>query len=487
MPHCRASKLLRKIFLILAFLTPVSLPAFGKEPGALQPYNAAIDESSISGISSGAFMAVQFGTAWSSIINGVGIVAGGPFYCAQATRSDFWNLYMRPILTATGPCMEGPAPNVQRFIAKADEMAASGAIDPTSNLSRQKIYIFHGFNDTVVAQPVTDATAEFYRHYLGQEAAGNLFYQVTLGAGHAQVLPEEERFSGLNACAVTQSPYINECGYDQAGVILQHIYGALNPPNYGELSGTLKSFPQGKYTDDDEPRSLSMGDIGYVFVPKECEPERAAPCRVHIALHGCKQDVGDIGQLYVDDAGYNAWADTNRIIVLYPQTVTRPLFGMPPQNPQACWDWWSYVTHDDSYVTKSGKQIKAIKAMLDALTAGSKPGSQNAAAPDGAPGRLIVIDISDTSADLAWTPVAGAGVYSVSRAEAGGEFAPVGTVSGPSFADNGLNPSTSYRWRVAARVDGSEASAPLETAASTPAKPTPCKHPGSCPLARASN
>ena len=88
------------------------------------------------------------------------------------------------------------------------------------------------------------------------------------------------------------------------------------------------------------------------------------------------QDVGDIGKLYVDDSGYNAWADTNRIIVLYPQTVERPFLGLPPQNPQACWDWWSYVTHDDSYVTKSGGQIKAIKAMLDALVAGEKPGSQ---------------------------------------------------------------------------------------------------------------
>ena len=66
-----------------------------------------------------------------------------------------------------------------------------------------------------------------------------------------------------------------------------------------------------------------MGDIGYVFVPKDCEAEQGAECRVHIALHGCKQDVGDIGQRYVDDAGYNAWADTNRIIVLYPQTVAR--------------------------------------------------------------------------------------------------------------------------------------------------------------------
>ncbi len=184
MPHRRASRIVRYPLLVLAFLTPLS--ACGKEPDALQPYNAAIKESSISGISSGAFMAVQFGTAWSSTIKGVGIVAGGPFYCAQAAGSDFWNGYTRPIFTATGPCMKGPAPDVQPFIDKADELAASRAIDATSNLSHQKIYIFHGFNDTVVAQAVTDATAAFYRHYLGQEGAGNLFYRTTLGAGHAQ-------------------------------------------------------------------------------------------------------------------------------------------------------------------------------------------------------------------------------------------------------------------------------------------------------------
>ena len=480
--HSRTSGLLRRTFLIVACATAVSLSACGKESGALQPYNAAISESSISGISSGGFMAVQFGTAWSSVIKGVGIVAGGPFYCAQAASSDLWNGYTRPIFTATGPCMKGPAPDVKPLIAKADEKAAAGEIDPTNNLSHQKIYVFHGFNDTVVAQTVTDATVDFYRHYLGREGAGNLFYQTNLGAGHAQVLGHEERYGKLNACELNQSPYINECGYDQAGVILQHIYGALNPPNLGKLSGTLKSFSQGKFTGSDDPVSLSMGGTGYVFVPKDCEPEQGAACRVHIALHGCAQDEGDIGKLYVDDSGYNAWADTNRIVVLYPQTVARPLIGLPPQNPQACWDWWSYVDHDDSYVTKSGRQIKAIKAMLDALTAGQKPGSQSAGV--GTPGRLIVIDISDTGADLAWTPIAGAESYSVSRAEAGGDFVQVGKISGPSFADIGLKPSNSYRWRVVAADGGGDA---LEAAARTPAKPMPCDNPGKCPLTKAEN
>ena len=39
-------------------------------------------EFSVSGISSGAFMAVQMGVAFSKDIVGLGAIAGGPYYCA---------------------------------------------------------------------------------------------------------------------------------------------------------------------------------------------------------------------------------------------------------------------------------------------------------------------------------------------------------------------------------------------------------------------
>ncbi len=423
-------------------------------------------------------MAVQFGAAWSSIIKGVGVVAGGPFYCAQASDSDFWNGYSLPVLIATGQCMRGPAPDLHFFIDEADEKAASGEIDPTDNLSRQKIYVFHGFNDSVVAQPVTDATVAFYRHYEGRSSSSNLFYQTTIGAGHSQVLLRAAR---QNPCNANKTPFLDQCDYDQAGIILQHIYGALAPPATGPLSGALRSFAQANYTAPDDPSALSMADKGYIFVPKDCEDARAAPCRVHIALHGCQQDVGDVGKVYVDDSGYNAWADTNRIIVLYPQTTATAV------NPQACWDWWGYVTHSDSYVTKSGSQIKAIKSMLDALTAGARPAAQTAAAPGESPERLVVTDVSDTAADLAWTPVAGADAYNISRAGADGVFAPQGSVSGPSFADSGLQPSTSYRWRVTAVAAGAEGPPSPEAVATTGSKPIPCDDAGACSIGQISN
>ena len=181
-------------------------------------------------------MAVQFGVAWSSIIKGVGVVAGGPFYCAQASAADFLNGYTLPVATATGPCMAGPPPDLQPMIAKVEAKATAGEIDPLDNIKRQKIYLFHGYNDAVVAKSVTDATAEFYRRYLGEPWRGNLYYQESRGAGHSFVVNEQgER--GLNTCPANRSPFIDQCGYDQAGIILQHIYGALRPGTIGPLGG----------------------------------------------------------------------------------------------------------------------------------------------------------------------------------------------------------------------------------------------------------
>src|SRR5260221_1018775 len=111
---------------IIAFTsaTVMAVSPLAAEPVALRGYNAAIGESSVSGISSGAFMAVQFGTAWSSVIKGVGVIPGGPDWCAKADADDFINRFTLPVMTATGSSMKGPPPDPAIFIAKADAKAA---------------------------------------------------------------------------------------------------------------------------------------------------------------------------------------------------------------------------------------------------------------------------------------------------------------------------------------------------------------------------
>lgn len=351
--------------LALAAALLATMPTHGADLAALPPLNAPIAESSVSGLSSGAFMAVQLGTAWSSVIKGVAVVAGGPDFCAHDK------------LSGTDACMNHPpAPPLDPLIAMTDRKAAGGELDPTANLARQQIYIFHGTQDATVVREVTDATVAFYAHYLGDAAKDHLLYETTIGAGHAFVVPETADTAGLNDCATSLSPFIVRCGnYDQAGIILRHIYGALAPPAQpGALAGTVKSFDQARYAAPDQPVQVSLGDAGFVFVPKDCETAAGPPCRVHIVLHGCLQNSAVVDRTVVDHAGFNAWADTNRIIVLYPQTTA--LFSalpvIPAPNPLACWDWWGYLAQDDGYFTKSGRQIMALKAMLDDLTAGSR-------------------------------------------------------------------------------------------------------------------
>jgi hypothetical protein len=81
-----AAKYLFGLSLVLA--APGFAPSAAQaDTPPLGAHNADITESSISGISSGAFTAVQFATAWSDIVKGVGIIAGSPYYCAQAVTA----------------------------------------------------------------------------------------------------------------------------------------------------------------------------------------------------------------------------------------------------------------------------------------------------------------------------------------------------------------------------------------------------------------
>ena len=465
--------------LILALAAPGFVPATARADNPpLGAYNAEISESSISGISSGAFMAVQFATAWSGTINGVGVIAGGPYYCAQATALGGLGGNIGAILTATGPCMVGPPPALEPLIKQTDDWARAGDIDDTHHIASQKIYVFDGYNDSVVNRTVTDATNRFYLHYLSDQNRGNLFYQTVIGAGHSQVTLSY----GLE-CPENADYFIDRCNYDQAGIILQHIYGALQPRNDNQPLGKLLAFDQREFTLPASPASYSLAETGYAYVPVSCVA--LEPCRVHIALHGCKQNHDAIGDRYIQHAGYNEWADTNHLIILYPQTIAGdPVTNIgTPLNPYGCWDWWGYT--DFNYAVKAGRQIATIKAMLDRLTRGHVQSWVLRGADAAAPGGLRVNDISDTAVALAWTPLAGALSYTAYRA--GGDdqnFAGIGTVAGPSFTDAGLSSATSYRYKVTANDGGNEGPASPVVMATTAPVPPPCPAPGSCPVAR---
>lgn len=70
------------------------------------------------------------------------------------------------------------------------------------------------------------------------------------------------------------------------------------------------------------------------------------------------------------------------------------------------------------------------------------------------PVELHTMDVTDTSVDLMWAPADGGSPavgYTVERALGSGAFTAVGTSSRTRFVDSGLEPGTTYRYRVVAR------------------------------------
>lgn len=127
-------------------------------------------------------------------------------------------------------------------------------------------------------------------------------------------------------------------------------------------AGQFRAFDQAEFAAGDA-KPAGLAERGYLYMPPACASSPG--CRVHIALHGCSQNAQAVGERFVREAGLAEWADTNRLIVLYPQT--RASVG----NPQACWDWWGYSGRD--YLTRAAPQIQAISAMLDRLESPKSP------------------------------------------------------------------------------------------------------------------
>jgi poly(3-hydroxybutyrate) depolymerase len=339
-----------RILSLLALLA--CMEAHGADP--LPAFGADAASVTASGLSSGGFMAVQLHVAHSAIVKGVGVVAGGPYYCAQGS---LWKAYYN----CTDPGLGVPLPQTSVLRAEAEAQAKAGRIDAPDNLASGRAWLFAGSKDRVVSRDVVEALNGFYAAY----KVATLVVR-DKPAGHA--MPTMD--AGNPDCGVTQSPFINDCDYDGAGELLRQLLGPLQAPAPKE-SGRLLAFEQREFSKGDTT-AVSMDDTGYAYVPKACE---AAQCRVHVALHGCRQGAGEIGERFVREAGYNRWADSNRLIVLYPQAAARYgwAFGSASfiWNPRGCWDWWGYT--GALYHTKEGPQIRALKAMLDRLGAPKKP------------------------------------------------------------------------------------------------------------------
>ena len=296
-----------------------------------------------SGISAGGYMAVQFHVAHSSLVNGVGVVAAGPYYCAENSLRH-----------ALGRCMQGDEPiAVDQLVGITSELALTDHIDPIANLASDRVWIFHGAADPVVAKPVVDALQAYYELLVDPRGV-----QRTDLAAAGHTFPTATK--NLLDCGTTDTPFIGSCGVDGARQMLEHLYGSFGAQAAGVKRGTLQQFSQAAYATAADADGFAAR--GWLYIPATCSGNGAAGrCRLHVAFHGCKQGASFVNDAFVQQAGYLAAADAGGIVVLFPQVEP----SYQPLNPNGCWDWWGYT--GDEYATQAGPQITAVKAMVDDL------------------------------------------------------------------------------------------------------------------------
>lgn len=313
---------------------------------ALKKYKIDSDHISVSGISSGGALTVQLHIAYSSIFKrGVGIVAAPPYFCGEGD-----------MMTALSNCVQPSDDkkiNTAAFIEKAKAWSGQ-SIDDVGNLADSKVYIFSGAKDATIKGAVVAENRAFYSNFTAEK---NIVYKNDIPAAHAMVVD-----TGKVACDAFEEPYINNCNFDLPGTMLKWIHGDLKP-RVPSIPANLIKFSQdefrGKTRDSD-----AFDSTAWAYVPGACKS--GEECKLHIALHGCQQGQGFVGDKYVRNAGYNEWAEANNIVVLYPQVGPSGQLGTPTQNPLGCWDWWGYSGTD--YALRNGAQVSAIKKMIDRLT-----------------------------------------------------------------------------------------------------------------------
>ena len=328
---------MRQITLTLVLLSAT----YSSQASSILEHPLNLDKTiTVSGLSSGAYMAGQYHQAFATEVKGVAMLAAGPVYCAQNSLG----LVLEHCFNKDTSAPDLAA--IEQYLLSA---RSSGKLAPLSAQADDKVWILNGTLDKTV-QPKLGAM--LYQQYQQWVKPQNITFISDKAFAHT--FPTDQ--TNFGACSLSEAPFLANCQYDAAAELLSHLLGKLKPKTE-TTTGELIELNQHQLS---AQAADTLAKTGYLYVPKSCAA--GEPCQLHVSFHGCKQNADNVGNAYTTGTGLNNYADTNNIVVLYPQTQAS---SINPFNPNACWDWWGYTGAD--YATNKGPQLQAVHQLVQAL------------------------------------------------------------------------------------------------------------------------
>ena len=410
---------------MLALVVGTSLaafPALNADPPKAPVLNVDPSGISCSGISSGADFAVQFATAFSQNVMGVGVFAGQPYHCA-VTRFPLDKTFpcnetkpaghgpvgpagcqVDPFVLPTVPASpsgegllwdhcKGCTPqslaqliehpklvNITVLEQYAHASADSGLIDGVGNLSSMRAFIYRGTKDACYTHGVMAQTSGWFAHF-AHNATAQVRFVDDVPSLHA--IPTLRTGTPCGTEAHGNAVYapgamhgLEACGFDGPGEALQHIYGgSLTPPANASAIDTNRIVPFdqeafGMFANNS--RDMAFSRTGFIYVPERCAAGRAAlgatPCRMHVFFHGCGSAFNSgaavggghgFNYTFIAHAGFSAWGEANDIVMVFPQKDA---------NMETCWDGYGWGGSD--WATRRGGQMAAVWRLVSHIAGG---------------------------------------------------------------------------------------------------------------------
>ncbi|MGM0832471.1 MAG: poly(3-hydroxybutyrate) depolymerase [Pseudomonadota bacterium] len=335
------------LFSALLLLASTAVHAEAEDmPQELPALSAASDHASVVGVSSGGYMAAQLAVAWPERFSGVGVLAAGPWSCAQGALSLALNQCMN---TRRG------LPSLDELDRRRERYESLEQVGERDALSQLRAYVWHGDEDDTVSPELGRLLAEQWQRWLASPEQLRFVSSENTGHGWPIKLPKQAGASpqALGGCRQGGGSHVLACDEDVAGDMLSWLYPERDA---AASEGEVIAFDQSEFA------VKGLADVGYLFIPEACE---AGGCPVTIALHGCQMSTDAIGDTFIRHSGLNRWAADHGQVVLYPQAESSMA------NPQGCWDWWGFAEStwqlNPLHDTRSGTQASALMAMLEQL------------------------------------------------------------------------------------------------------------------------
>lgn len=290
-------------------------------------------------------MASQHFFAYSDVVQGLGHLQAAPYACSSLPTRE--------------ACTKQPqlisVPDMAEY---AERNSLAGSIAPLEGMRQRPIWVFAGGRDSIVLPLVCTRAAELYSLF-----SDVVEFAEVEDAQHAYVtdgsLPGSCPSGVCNGCGFLGPPYLNDCDYDMAGKMLAHVLQRELAPRAAAVEDHFLAINQSQFF----PPGLSAWEVGmnvraFAYIPASCR-DQPASCAIHVMYHGCSSSIDTaVGDRLYRYWGGNSWAESNQLIMLYPQTIG-----------WNCWAWTGTQAGipDPLHDTREGIQINVVNRMASAL------------------------------------------------------------------------------------------------------------------------